>query len=184
MTRAGLASLGVGIGADAVQLASLLSTPDRSLWDYVEVYESDLSVRPSLARDLAQCAVPVLVHGSGLSPLGVDAIPRALVRRTAHLAARVGAEWVVEDAAVWRIDGKGSLTAPFFPPIFSNDSLDVLVSRLPLLQEALGRPFVCEFPPLDAVIGRLHRMHPFRYWCVAVNACSPSTSVMCFCTPN
>jgi uncharacterized protein (UPF0276 family) len=147
--------LGLGLGVwqgdlTADSIADFGSLPV----DFLELYVDEISAFQGESIVIPP-DLPIVLHGTQLSPAGADPIPLDLLRNTRTLGDQLSVPWVVEDLAVWRLDGRRPLTTPFWPPILDGDTLSLVASRLDALSNALGRPFVCEVPPLDVHIGTM-----------------------------
>jgi uncharacterized protein (UPF0276 family) len=150
-----LPCLGLGAGLSPDQLPDVLALAGGTLpADYVELL-SDEPARLGEAMALLPEGTPAVLHGNALSPAGADGIPAQLVCETRRVADRLGAAWVLEDLATWRLDGERPVGAPFWPPVFDEELVELVASRLPALEACLGRPFLCEVAPLDVYAGEL-----------------------------
>jgi uncharacterized protein len=148
--------LGLGAGVWSHQIGDLLAgCTDISLIDYIEVYAEDLSQLKGLKDHLPE-DISVVLHGDSLSPAGADPIPSSLLLQTRELADELNSPWVLEDLGVWRLDERRPIGSPFWPPVFDEALVELVVSRLGYLNECFGRPFLCEVPPLDLVAGSLN----------------------------
>jgi uncharacterized protein (UPF0276 family) len=148
--------LGLGAGVWSHQIGDLLADcADTPLIDYVEVYAENLSQLKGLKDHLPE-NLSVVLHGDSLSPGGADPIPSSLLLQTRELADELNSPWVLEDLGVWRLDECRPIGSPFWPPVFDEALVELVVSRLGYLNECFGRPFLCEVPPLDLVAGPLN----------------------------
>lgn len=155
MRRPELPCLGLGAGLSPDQLPDVLALAGGTLpADYVELF-FDEPARLDDALALLPQGTPAVLHGSALSPAGADGVPAELVCETRRVADRMGAVWVLEDLAVWRLDRERPVGSPFWPPVFDDELVELVASRLPSLEACLGRPFICEVPPLDVYAGEL-----------------------------
>lgn len=151
-----LPCLGIGAGVWFHQIEDFLASCTESTpIDYIEVYAEDLSQLKGLKDRLPE-DLSVVLHGDSLSPAGADPIPSSLLLQTRELADELNSPWVLEDLGVWRLDKRRPIGSPFWPPVFDEALVELVVSRLGYLNECFGRPFLCEVPPLDLVAGSLN----------------------------
>ena len=153
--RRELPCLGLGAGLSPDQLPAVLDLAGGTFpADYVELF-SDEPARFDGALARLPEGTPVVLHGNALSPAGADGIPAGIVGETRRAADRLGAVWVLEDLATWRLDGERPVGSPFWPPVFDEELIGLVASRLAALEACLGRPFLCEVAPLDVYAGDL-----------------------------
>src|SRR5688572_6200391 len=154
MTQVLTMGLGVGIRPDQIEELFTSGSPTVECVDFVEPYQNDFTAPSELYRVLPS-GMPIVLHGSGISPAGADGIPTNLLAHARRLMRATGAPWIVEDLGAWRLDGEPPLYNPFWPVAFDEPTLELLCRRIVSLDQYFGRPFVCEFPPLDVVFGTL-----------------------------
>jgi len=147
--------MGLGVGIWVSQIQPLLDNlNDLSDIDYLELYADDL-VEIEKITDILPSEYRAILHGVGLSVIGADPLPEKLLKDTKRVAQKISAPWILEDLAVWRLDGETPFSGPFWPPIFNRDSLNLVISRVEMLTDIFERPFLCEVPPLDLVLGSI-----------------------------
>jgi uncharacterized protein (UPF0276 family) len=152
--------LGLGLGAGP-------NPPDDVIAriDYFEPYADERLAGADGESDGLPEDFPRVLHGAKLSPIGGDGIPASLIESHRAMADRLRSPWVVEDLAVWRLDGRTPIGTPFWPPVLTAEAVDLVASRLDPLAELLGRPFLCEVAPLELPVGDLTLSEFFRRLC-------------------
>ncbi|MEM7155534.1 MAG: DUF692 family multinuclear iron-containing protein [Myxococcota bacterium] len=159
--------LGLGLGIAGHEYDSRLDDPQvRAHVDFVEPFDPELDFGELASR--LPSSLSVSLHGSRLSPISTDPMPAELLAQTRAVADALGAVWVVEDLAVWRLEGQVPVAGPFWPPVLDERAVQLVARRHADLCAALGRPFLCELPPLPLEIGPLR---PAELFTALTEAC-------------
>lgn len=154
--------LGVGITPGQIEEVFASRAPAARLVDFVQPYIGDYATVADITSRVPD-GVGIVAHGAGLSPISADGVDEEMLDFARAVLQDAGAPWLVEDLAVFRLDGEVPLYRNiYWPPVFDEHTLGLVASRLQHLQAYLGRPFFCELPPLDLHIGTMDACTWFR----------------------
>ncbi|MFM2091433.1 MAG: hypothetical protein RLZZ127_1922 [Planctomycetota bacterium] len=143
--RLGLPDLGFGIGLRTTHYRDLLADPARA--GFLEIISEnylDSRGRPLEVLDRLAAAVPVVMHGVGMSIGGPEPLQRAYLRDLRRLRDRIGARWVSDHLCATGVAGLN--THDLLPIPLNAAALDHVADRVRHVQDALGAPLVLENP--------------------------------------
>jgi uncharacterized protein (UPF0276 family) len=108
--------------------------------------------------------IPVLVHSTNVNPAYPDPPADEDLAALRQLAELSSSPWVTEDLGVWLMNERH--VYPFFMPLpLTRETLAVCVDNVARVQDALGRPFNAEIPPMTYVVGDMNAFEFFARLC-------------------
>jgi uncharacterized protein len=141
----GLNDLTAGLGLKAEHYGEALACRAEGLWFEVHAENYLCDGGPRLAwLEAIRAAHPLSLHGVSLSLAGAEALDETALARLAALVRRVEPALVSEHLA-WSRRG-GAVLPDLLPFPRSGEALDLIVSHVHQVQEALGRSIAIENP--------------------------------------
>jgi uncharacterized protein len=149
--------VGVGLGIDVHNAEpdwrSILSNAEELGVDFFEVYTRGEVEWAHTVKDAAG-DFPLLYHDDAMDPILPGGASEELIVRAVENMAVTGAPWCVSELATRRL---GDRYLDFFMPILlTEEAARVAAENLVALDERLPGRLVCENPPYQLAVGKLH----------------------------
>ncbi len=145
-------------------------------WDLIESLKNDLSHVSIVGIENKEVAKkfkekmnekPILHHFTGVEPAGVEGLNLSRLKQQLIISQILNPEWCLEDVGIWSI---GPYAIPYFtPPVFTNETLDMLSNGVKKIQSKSDYIFAAEVPSCSFMAGDIDLCLFFKRLCCETN---------------